>query len=123
LQALKWDVYERIGQKEQAACGVGRVQLCNVVFNGTLKSYEDQIPKWGLTKVVVYEWLLDPVNAQCLPRSLTQFTEDHTTQAILTLCPLQGGDPHCTSFDAKNSVFVDARLTLRLLPGVKQKMG
>ena len=30
---------------------------------------------------------------------------------------------HCTSFDAKNSVFVDARLTLRLLPGVKQKMG
>ena len=31
--------------------------------------------------------------------------------------------PPCTSFDAKNSVFVDARLTLRLLPGVKQKMG
>jgi cytochrome b len=30
---------------------------------------------------------------------------------------------HCTSFDAKNSVFVDARLTLRLLPGAKQKMG
>jgi hypothetical protein len=28
---------------------------------------------------------------------------------------------HCASFDAKNSVFVDARLTLRLLPGVKQK--
>jgi hypothetical protein len=28
---------------------------------------------------------------------------------------------HCTSFDARNSVFVDARLTLRLLPGVKQK--
>jgi hypothetical protein len=30
---------------------------------------------------------------------------------------------HCTSFDARNSVFVDARQTLRLLPGVKQKNG
>jgi hypothetical protein len=29
---------------------------------------------------------------------------------------------HCTSFDAKNIVFVDAGLTLRLLPGVKQKI-
>jgi hypothetical protein len=85
LQALKRDVYERIGQMEQAARGVGRVQLGNVVFDGTLKSYEDQIRKWGLTKVVIYEWLLDPVSAQCLPHGLTRYTEDHTTQAILTL--------------------------------------
>jgi hypothetical protein len=38
----------------------------------------------------------------------------HMAQIILS-------KPHCTSFDAKNSVFVDARLTPRLLPGFEQK--
>jgi hypothetical protein len=59
---------------------------CAMWFSTELKNHM-------LTKVVVYEWLLDPVNAQCLPHGLTEFTDDHTTQAILTLCPLQGGDP------------------------------
>jgi hypothetical protein len=42
-------------------------------------------------------------------------------KGIHGLCVLLQAHLHCTSFDAKNSVFVDARLTLRLLPGVKQK--